>query len=107
MPASRYSTSCHQLPRERFSPSAHPGHCRMLRRTSAHHPQTGRAEVKNFAANGSTCWIGWLPIEATISFLGSARYVIEEGCSTTDRGSDVRGGHRECPRVVHRRLQVA
>jgi len=25
MPASRYSTSCHQLPRERFSPSAQPG----------------------------------------------------------------------------------
>src|SRR5258708_4496647 len=38
MPASRYSTSCHQLPRERFSPSAHPCRCRASRGRSLHHP---------------------------------------------------------------------
>jgi len=30
--------------------SAHPGHCRMFRRRSAHHPQTGRCRSQGY------CW---------------------------------------------------
>src|SRR5215470_3078629 len=39
----RNPSSCHQLPRERFSPSAHLPRCRIFRRRSPHRRQNGRS----------------------------------------------------------------